>query len=205
MSTQWAPFTCAARILGVEAVMSSTLDEPHRLLALIKFSTELIWKILEPVLEHEDILGASFSDPVASGDLISPDAFRRFAAPFLKDLVNRIKAMGKYSMIHICGNTNAILEDIADIGPNCFSIDSKVDLKIAKEILGGKVCVAGNVVPTGVFLSGTPKEVISEAKGCVDAWGKGGGFLLTLGCDYPKTVPLNNVMAFMSLKKHRAF
>ena len=50
---------------------------------------------------------------------------------------------------------------------------TKVDLKKAKEILGGKVCVAGNVVPTGVFLSGTPKEVINEARPCVDAWGKG--------------------------------
>ena len=205
MSTQWAPFTCAARILGTEAVMSTTLDEPDRLLELIKFSTELIWKILEPILEHEDILGASLSDPVASGDLISPDAFRRFAAPFLKDLVGRIKAKGKYSMIHICGNTTNILEDIAEVGPNCFSIDSKVDLKKAKEILAGKVCVAGNVVPTGVFLSGTPKEVINAAKACVDAWGKGGGYLLALGCDCPKTVPFENAMAFMSLKEYRTY
>ncbi len=37
MSTQWAPFTCAARLLGIEAVMSSTLDEPDRLLALQRY------------------------------------------------------------------------------------------------------------------------------------------------------------------------
>jgi len=201
MPTQFAPFSCATRLIGIEAVMDATLDEPDGLLELVKFSTELIWAVLEPILEHEDILGANLADPVASGDLISPVTFRKFAAPFLKELVGRIKAKGKYPMIHICGDTTRILEDIVDIGPNCFSLEAKVDLKEAKEILGGKVCVAGNVAPTGAFLNGTPDEVIQEAKACVEAWGKGGGYVLTLGCDFPKTVPFENAMALMSLKK----
>ena len=200
MPTQWAPFSCAARILGTEALTMATIEEPDRLLDLIRFSTELTWSIIGPILEHDDILGANLSDPVASGDLISPNTFREFVAPFLKDLVGRIRAKGKYAMIHICGNTTRILDDIVDIGPHCFSIESKVDLKKAKEIFGGKVCVAGNVAPTGAFLSGTPEEVVAEAKSCVEAWGKGGGYLLTLGCDFPKSVPFENAMALMSLK-----
>jgi len=200
MPTQWAPFTMAARILGTEAVALATIEEPDRLLDLIQFSTDLIWSVIEPILEHEDIVGANLSDPVASGDLISPDSFRRFAAPFLKDLVERIKGKGKYAMIHICGDTTRILEDIAEIAPNCFSLESKVDLKDAKKILGGKVCVAGNVAPNGAFLSGTPEQVVAEAQACIDAWGKGGGYVLTLGCDYVKQVPFENGMALMSLK-----
>ncbi len=61
----------------------------------------------------------------------------------------------------------------------------------------------GNVSPTGAFLSGTPEEVITEANACVEAWGKGRGFLLTLGCDFPKNVPMENVKALMSLKSKR--
>jgi len=200
IQAQWAPFTCAARILGAEAIMVATMEDPDRLGELIKFSTELIWSIIEPILAHEDIQGALMADPVASGDLISPDAFRTFAAPYLKELVGRIRAKGKYAMVHICGDTTGILEDIVDIGPHCFSIDQKVDLKKAKEILGGKVCVAGNVSPSGAFLSGTPEEVINEANSCIQTWGKDGGFLLTLGCDFPKQVPIDNVKALMSLK-----
>ena len=203
MPTQWAPFSFAARILGIQPVMEATLDDGDRLLELIRFSTELIWLLIEPNLEHEDIMGANLSDPVASGDLISPNTFRTFVKPFLKTLVKRIQAKGKYSMIHICGDTTRILGDIAEIGPNCFSLESKVDLKTAKEILGGKVCVAGNVSPTGPFSSGSQEEVIAEARACLDAWGEGGGHLLTLGCDFPKTVPLQNVMALMSLKANQ--
>jgi uroporphyrinogen decarboxylase len=202
MPTQWAPFSLAARILGPEAVMWATLEDQDRLLELIRFATDLTWSVLEPILEHEDILGANFSDPVASGDMISPDTFRQFVAPSFKELVDRVRAKGKYSMIHICGNTTRILEDIAGIGPNCFSLEAKVDLRQAKEILWGKVCVAGNVSPTGAFLKGTPEEVVSEAKACIERWGGGGGYILTLGCDFPKTVPIENVMALMSLKGH---
>jgi uroporphyrinogen decarboxylase len=199
--TQWAPFTVAARILGVEAAMMATISEPDRLSKLIQFSTDLIWALLEPVLEHEDIPGANFSDPVSSGDLISPAMFRKFAAPPLKDLVGRVKARGKLSMVHICGNSTGILKDVLDIGPNCFSLESKVDLKLAKDVLGGKVCVAGNVSPTGAFLSGKPEEVIEEAKTCLASWGDSPGYILTVGCDFSKNVPLENMAALMSLKE----
>lgn len=201
MTTQWAPLSCAARILGLEAVLTATIEDPESLLRLIDFSTELIWAMMEPALEHPDILGANFADPVASGDMISPQTFRRFAAPFLKELVKRVRDKGKYSMIHICGNTSKILQDLVDIRPNCFSLEKKVDLRRAKEALGGKVCVAGNVSPTGAFLNGRPEEVVAEAKDCVQAWGRGGGFILTLGCDFPKTVPLENILALMSMKQ----
>ncbi len=204
MATQWAPLSTAARILGVEAVMTATIEDPEGLLRLLDFSTELIWSVLEPILDHPDILGANFADPVASGDMISPQTFRKFAAPFLTKLVGRVKGKGKYSMIHICGNTSKILQDVAEIAPSCFSLEKKVDLRQAKEVLDGKVCVAGNVSPTGAFLNGTPEEVLAEARDCVRAWGPGGGFILTLGCDFPKTVPLENVLALMSMKQHNS-
>ena len=47
----------------------------------------------------------------------------------------------------------------------------------------------------------TPVEVLAEARACIEAWGDGGGYILTLGCDFPKSVPLENIMALMSLKE----
>lgn len=200
LPTHWGPFTLAARIFGLESFMEASFDDPEALRDLLEFATELIWSVMEPALMHDDIIGANLSDPVASGDMISPDAFRKLAAPYLRKIVDRIKAINKYAMIHICGDTTGILQDVLDIGPHCFSLESKVNLRTAKEILGGKVCVAGNVSPTGAFLSGSPEAVIEEARACVAEWGRGGGYLLTLGCDFPKNVPIENVMALMSMK-----
>jgi uroporphyrinogen decarboxylase len=199
--TQWAPFTLTARILGMEPLLIATIQEPEKLSRLIRFSTELTWAILEPILEHPDIPGANFSDPVASGDVVSPSTFRKFSAPAIKELVNRVKAKKKYSMVHICGNSTQVLKDVLEINPHCFSLENKVDLKAAREILGGKVCVAGNVSPTGAFLSGRPEQVQEEAKACLAAWGDGGGYILTVGCDFSKNVPLENMKALMSFRK----
>jgi uroporphyrinogen decarboxylase len=199
--TQWAPFTLTARILGMEPLLIATIQEPEKLSRLIQFSTEMTWAILEPILEHPNIPGANFSDPVASGDVVSPSTFRKFSAPAIQDLVNRVKAKKKYSMVHICGNSTQVLKDVLEINPHCFSLENKVDLKTAREILGGKVCVAGNVSPTGAFLSGRPEEVQEEAKACLAAWGDGGGYILTVGCDFSKNVPMENMKALMSFRK----
>jgi uroporphyrinogen decarboxylase len=198
--TQWGPFTTAARILGVEGTMAAAIEDPDGLLDLLRFSTEFIWAAAEPILDHPDVLGINLSDPVASGDMISPSTFRRFVKPFLQELVSRARAMGKYAMLHICGNTTRILEDVLEIGPHCFSLESKVDLRAARKVLGGKICVAGNVSPTGAFLTGSPDEVREEALHCLEAWGAERGFILTLGCDFSKAVPLENVLALMSMK-----
>ncbi len=199
--TQWAPFTLTARVLGMEPLLIATIQEPERLSRLIRFSIELTWAILEPILEHPDIPGANFSDPVASGDVVSPSTFRKFSAPAIKELVARVKAKKKYSMVHICGNSTQVLKDLLEISPHCYSLENKVDLKTAREILGGKVCVAGNVSPTGAFLSGKPEQVQEEAKACLAAWGDGGGYILTVGCDFSKNVPPENMKALMSFRK----
>jgi len=198
MPTLWGPFTTAARILGAEALMLATVEDSKRLQNLISLSSELIWSIADPMLNHPDILGLNISEPVASGDLISPAAFRRFVAPFLKDITRRTKRLNKFASLHICGNTTPILEDILEIRPDCFSIEAKVDLQDARNVLGGKVCVLGNLSPTGAFLSGPPSEVIRGAKECTQAWGDPVGYMLTVGCDFPKEVPLENVKALMS-------
>lgn len=200
LPTHWGPFTTASRILGMESFLVGMLDDPDKLKELIRFSADYLWAIGERLLEHENIAGLNFSEPVASGDLISPASFQEFVKPVLADLTSRLKERGKYAMIHICGDSTRILPDILDIAPHAFSLESKTPLATAKQSLGGKVCVTGNVTPAGVFLSGSPEDVIAEARGCVETWGKDPGFILSVGCDFPKEVPLKNAKALMSLK-----
>lgn len=200
IATQWGPFATAARILGTEAFMLATAMDPERVKKLMDFSTKLNWAMAERIMAHPDLAGLNLSEPVASGDMISPVTFRSLAAPYLKDMVGRTRRAGKYSSLHICGNSLPMLDDVLDIGPDCFSLEAKVDLKAAKEKLAGRVCVAGNVAPSGAFWSGSPEEVKREARQCLEAWGGDPGYILTVGCDFPKTVPLENVRALMSFK-----
>jgi len=200
MPTQWGPFTTAARIMGAEQLMIATIQQPDALKELIKRSADFVWAMCERMLEHPNVMGVNFSEPVASGDLISPITFEQFVEPDLSDLINKTKAAGKYAMVHICGNTTPILPKINAMAPHAFSLEAKVDLEVAKKVLGGQVCVAGNVSPIEAFLNGTPDEVLAVARNCLEIWGGGPGYILTVGCDFPKEVPLDNIRALMSLK-----
>ncbi|MBT3367689.1 MAG: hypothetical protein HN416_11085, partial [Nitrospina sp.] len=200
LQNQWGPFTTASRIVGIEALIMGMMEDPEKVNELIRFSAELVWASAERILAHNDIPGMCLCEPVASEDMISPSLFREFVAPVLNDLVTRARAIDKYSMIHICGNSTDILSDVLAIGPDCFSLESKVDLGVARKILGGKVCVVGNMSPTGVFWSGSPEEVVKEGVECVKKWGDESGYILSLGCDFPKDVPFENIHALMSIR-----
>lgn len=200
MPTLWGPFTTAARILGTEAVMMASVADTDGLRRLVDFATEMLWALADSLLAHPDLRGLNLSEPVASGDMISPVTFRRLVLPCLRVLRDRVKARGKFFSLHICGDTTRILPDILDLKPDCFSLEAKVDLSHAREVLGGKVCVLGNVSPTGAFLTGDPAAVAAEAGACVEAWGRPDGFILSVGCDFPKQVPLANIQALLSLR-----
>ena len=199
--THWGPLTTAARIMGAENLMMATITDPEGLHDLLAFSTEFIWETAKRNMDHPSIYGVNYSDPVASGDMVSPETFRTFVKPYLKTLAERTHDAGKSVMIHICGDTTRILEDIIDIGPDGYSLEAKVDLKDAKSVLGGRVCVIGNVSPVGPFLNGGPEAVKAEAWQCIDAWGGDSGFILSLGCDFPKSAPRENLEALMSFKE----
>jgi uroporphyrinogen decarboxylase len=198
--THWGPLTTAARILGTDTLLMAMITDPQEAAELLAFSRELVWAIAERNMNHPEILGINISEPIASGDMISPQLFRRFAKPHLQELVQRTRKNGKYCSLHICGDTTPILADILEIRPDCFSLEAKVDLGVAGSVLGGRVCVAGNVAPTGRFLTGTADDVRSEAEACIRAWNDQGGYILTLGCDFPKEVPFENIQALMSFK-----
>ncbi len=199
--TQWGPFTTAGRVLGIENLMMALVEDPDGITELMRLTTEINWAISERVMAHPKIAGANFSEPLASADMISAISFKQFVSPFLRELVSRTRNAKKYSMLHICGNSTPLLSEILEIRPHALSLEEKVNLRKAKGVLGGKICVAGNLSPTGVFLSGRAEDVIEEAKACLKAWGNDPGYILTVGCDFPREVPLENVKALMSMKQ----
>ena len=49
-------------------------------------------------------------------------------------------------------------------------------------------------------MNGSPDEVIAVARNCLEIWGDDPGYILTVGCDFPREVPLDNIKALMLLK-----
>jgi len=61
-----------------------------------------------------------------------------------------------------------------------FWLFDRTDMVRAKEAIGGKIGIAGNV-PAGLILTGTPQKVKDYCKDLIDTVGKGGGYMMSWG------------------------
>ena len=74
-----------------------------------------------------------------------------------------------------------------------------VDMRRAKEVAGGKACVAGNVPPAKLTV-GTPDDVRAYCKDLIDAVGRDGGFILGAS-GQTEDVKIENVKAMVDFAK----
>ena len=137
-------------------------------------------------------------DSLASCNVISPRTFKRFSFPYLKKIFRAWKAHGVSCIIlHICSNSTKVLDLYAATGADLVELDHAVDLSIAKEKIGDKVGLVGNVDTESELLQGTLGVVRASSQRCIDQAGRGGGFLLGSGCIVPRYTPLENVQAMV--------
>ncbi len=195
-SSQWGPFTLAGHVYGVERLMRSIYRDKEAVRRVLDFTSDLCYEYLNMFVEAGAEI-VSIADPSASGDLISRQQFEEFNIPYLKKTVQRLKQKGIYVLIHICGNTTNRLDLIPETGADIISVDYKVDLLRAKELLGGKIALAGNMNPVGVMQTLKPEEVTQKCIECLEKAGDGSGYVLMPGCDIPPAVPLKNIRAMV--------
>ena len=196
-----APFTVASGIVGVEKFLVTLSREPEIAIQIMDFVLEAQFKLAEIFLKDGFSVGTS--DPIASNSVISPRQYRQFAMPYEMKFAEKISAYtGKPLGIHICGQTTKILNDVADAGFVSFSMDNMVDLRDAKELVGDRMFLLGNVDPVGVMYHGSPEEISSSVKECyAKAWDSPCGFAIHNGCDLPAGVPKENIFAYMETAK----
>jgi len=102
----------------------------------------------------------------------------------------------------VCTNR---MEAIADIprGKAVYWFE-RTDLLRAKEVLGGQVCLRGNL-SASLLTTGRPEEVDAACRHLIETVGKGGGFILDGGFGIPDETPLENVRAmYQSVRKYNA-
>ncbi len=131
----------------------------------------------------------------AAASLISRDLYREKVFPYEKRIVDAVHEAGAKLKLHICGDTNRILEEIADLNVDIMDIDWMVDMKRAVEIFEGtRTVVNGNVDPVAIMLNGSVEDVKNAVRKCiVDSKGKA---FISAGCEIPKYTPYENLVAF---------
>ncbi|MDQ7782558.1 MAG: uroporphyrinogen decarboxylase family protein [Desulfomonilaceae bacterium] len=128
----------------------------------------------------------AIADPLASQ--LRPHAFREFVKPAVQPVIQAVRTAGKVSTFFVCGNATTILEEVAQVGTDGFSVDEQVNLTYARDValqfgvgFAGNLSVCTAVVPGNV----SPRE---DAIRTLSA-GATTGYILATATDMPYDVP----------------
>ncbi len=143
----------------------------------------------------------------ASLSVSSPDIFRRYELPFVKQASRICKDADIPCHLHICGKSWQLVEivaeetDLTSMEPLEEPPPGNVDLAEAKRRVGDKLCIKGNINTTEFMLDARPEQVREKCKRAIDAAGEGGGFILSTGDQCGRDTPDENLFAMVETAK----
>jgi [methyl-Co(III) methanol-specific corrinoid protein]:coenzyme M methyltransferase len=174
------PFTLAWQLFGAETWLMALGDTAYvctLLGALADF--------LARVAGMYRTAGADFitiHEMGGSPQVIGPAAFRVLVQPALQQLIARVPAP---RVLSVCGDTNAIVEELAACGADALNVDHRNDLARTRRLLGPRTVLLGNFDPVGTLSAGPPSR-ITEA---VAAAARAGASAIWPGCDLWPEIP----------------
>ena len=191
-----SPFSLACQIAGITTVMTKLTED-------LPFLEALMEKCFEYSLAYAKAMATCGADMLSTGDspagLIGPTKYANIVVPVEKRLFSGLKKTGKSLSLHICGDSTALLEDMAAIGADVLEIDHHVSIGKALEKVGDRVALWGNIDPVTVLLQGKRSEVKSSVRELIVDVKEVGcrKFILSSGCTLAPTTPSENLLAFI--------
>ncbi len=132
----------------------------------------------------------------SSAAMISPRHFEELVLPELEYSVNELINAGITPIFHCDMNWTRHFPFFKRLpAKKCIlMLDGTSDIFKAKEILGGHMCIMGDV-PSVLTAMGTKDEVLAYCKRLIENVGKNGGFILSTGCSIPNNAKAENIRA----------
>jgi uroporphyrinogen decarboxylase len=166
------------------------------------------WNLV--VLEHIQNLGVDFivayNDMAwKEGPLVSPQVLREVFLPKMKIVADAMKIPWAF---HSDGNLTIIMEDLLSLGMNAVNPFEPpcMDLKIAKQKWGDRICLWGNIDLVNTLPYGTVEEVEAEVKQRIEDAGQGGGYICASANSITDFCKVENVLAMTrAVKKHGVY
>jgi [methyl-Co(III) methanol-specific corrinoid protein]:coenzyme M methyltransferase len=188
------PFTELGQVMDLEVLLKMTAKSPDVIQRHLSFMVDYLADIVSLYIEA----GADFitvREMGATSSVLSPRVFKSLILPNLQELFGRIE--GAPRVLHICGDTNPIIELMSESGAEALSVDQVNELGESRRKLPN-VSLFGHYQPFGApMCDGTPAEVAEMIKDSIDL----GADAIWPGCDIWPPVPPENMKAMMDTTK----
>lgn len=187
------PYTLAGALTDLDTFLKRSYKNPTETKNVLDSLVEVIVTIAQ-ALKHAGADYVTVREMGATSDLISPRIFKTIVLPYLETIFQQIDSP---TILHICGNTTPILQFMSQAGADAVSIGQKTAIAQAKEVLGNKVPLLGNIDGFGVITRGTPEEIKRVVKEAIES----GVDAIWPACDIWPTAPIENVRTLVEATK----
>lgn len=192
-----APFdTLGDMLRGTQQVFMDMYRRPEKVLKALDVIAH--FTIRHAIDQTNATDGFIVGFPLHKGDdtMMSQQQFDTFYWPSLKKVILALIKEGIMVSLFAEGRYTSRLERISELpkGWAMWHFD-QTDMAKAKEVLGGKACIAGNI-PTSLLCTGSPSEIKEYCRKLIETCAPGGGYILTGGASVTETTAerLNAIM-----------
>lgn len=189
------PFTAAGQTIGIEKLVKLSYMEPENAKTILEEVTETVKDYAREIQDA----GADYiiiAEPTSS--LLSLEHFRKYSKPYLKSVIMALK---KEAILHVCGKSKHLLEEVQETGAAGVSIDQNIPLYEASKVLKKGFLIFGNYSP--VNLAKEKPNVIKENVEIMLNPVKGmENIIASTGCDILAKTPPENIKAFINTVKN---
>ena len=183
------PYTLAGQLFELDDLFKKSFKKPdavHRALDVLEvFLIDLAKLYREAGADYMTV-----REMGGGGDILSPRMFGSLIQPHLQKIFSALESP---KILHICGDTNLIIEQMADCGADAISVDQKNHLRETRKKLGDDVTLLGNLDPYNVLVAGSPEDIEAALKDIIDS----GIDAVWPGCDIWPDVPAGNMETFV--------
>jgi len=134
--------------------------------------------------------GAVYSDDMAyrSGPMLNPRLMEELYGDSFRRITETAHSLGMKMVVHTDGNVYPLLEWFADCGfDGVHSLEptAGVELSRAKEMVGDRLCLLGNIDITHILVDADREEVFEAVRRAIEDAGGGGGYILAPTNSHP--------------------
>jgi [methyl-Co(III) methanol-specific corrinoid protein]:coenzyme M methyltransferase len=162
------PFSLAGHLGEINKILIMILRTPEKVKEFAEIGIDLIADYANAQFDAgADVV--TVEDMLASTDILSPQMYDDFAAPFNTACIKKIKGP---TILHVCGKGDLIVESMISSGATNISVDMATDLNKAIPKTKGRCTIMGSVDTIKALFQGTPEivreQVISNIRQGVD-------------------------------------
>ncbi len=187
-----APFSLACSMRTPAYFMMDLMMEEEKAIRLIEYTTDMCTRFIRLMAEAGADM-VSNGDSPAGPSMISPDMYERFAFPYEQRMLEEAHLQGVPYLLHICGNTDRILQSLATMNLDAVELDYKTQVESICKFLGNHTTLFGTVDPSGVMALGTTDDVRRETQKILDIYSGNPRLVIGAGCAIPPIAPEENI------------